>query len=70
MLRARRMTAFELAHQTRIYDRTLSNYLAGRLLPSNKHLLAICEVLEVDPEVLVDGEYWRLEDPPASPMSA
>lgn len=46
------MTVFDLAVQSGVHNRTLTEYLAGRKAILPHHRLRIADVLDVDPEEL------------------
>ena len=52
-LRASSMTVAQLSAASGVYNRTLTEYLAGRKLWSVRHLTKVAEALNVEPEELM-----------------
>ena len=53
---AQNYTAEDIARLTGIHNRTLSNYLAGRVRILDHHLCQLADVLECEPEDLLDED--------------
>jgi transcriptional regulator with XRE-family HTH domain len=58
LLIARRRAGYsmsEVAHEMRIVVGTLRNWESDRTIPRDRDLLAVCELLDLDPEALSPG---------------
>jgi DNA-binding Xre family transcriptional regulator len=56
----RGLTANETAFASKVYHRTLTELLAGRVKPSAKQLHGLCQVLQVEPDQLLEDQYPHL----------
>ena len=61
-MRQRRLSVHRVSVLTDINARTLSNYLAARLSPTPSHVMRLCRLMEIEPEVVIEpGNRWRAD---------
>lgn len=54
------LTANEMAYRSKVYHRTLTELLAGRVKPSAKQLHGLCQALGVEPHMILEDSYPHL----------